>query len=76
MTPEEAVQANLDVDGKNMVLAHWGAFSLAFHGWNEPIERAIKTAKEKEVNLIAPEIGQTVQLDSDLHSPISPWWDF
>lgn len=76
MTPEEAVQANLDVNGKNMVLAHWGAFSLAFHGWNEPIERAIKAAKGKEVNLIAPEIGQTVQLDSHLHIPISPWWDF
>jgi len=76
MTPEEAVQANLDVQGKNMLLAHWGAFSLAFHGWNEPIERAIKAAKEKEVNLIAPEIGETVQLNSDLLVPISPWWDF
>ena len=76
MTPEEAVQANLDVNGKNMILAHSGAFSLAFHGWNEPIERAINAAKEKEVNLIAPEIGQTVQLDSELHIPISPWWDF
>lgn len=76
MTPEEAVQANLDVNGKNMMLTHWGAFSLAFHGWKEPIERAIKAAKVKEVNLIAPEIGQTVQLDSELHIPISSWWDF
>ncbi|MHC1681456.1 MAG: MBL fold metallo-hydrolase [Clostridiaceae bacterium] len=76
MTPEEAVQANLDVNGKNMVLAHWGAFSLAFHSWNEPIERGIKAAKEKEVNLIAPEIGQTVQFDSDLQIHSSPWWDF
>ncbi|MDV3427065.1 MAG: MBL fold metallo-hydrolase [Bacillota bacterium] len=76
MTPEEAVQANLDVNGKNMVLAHWGAFSLAFHGWNEPIKRAVKAAKEKDVNLIAPKIGQTVQLDSDLHIPVSTWWNF
>lgn len=76
MTPEEAVQANLDVQGKNMLLAHWGAFSLAFHGWKEPIERAINEAIGKEVNLIAPEIGETVQLNSDLQLPISPWWDF
>jgi hypothetical protein len=39
-------------------------------------ERALKVAKEKGVNLIAPEIGETVQLDSDLHIPITSWWDF
>lgn len=76
MTPEEAVQANLDVSGKNMVLAHWGAFSLAYHGWNEPIERALKAAKEKGLNLLAPEIGQTVQFGSNLNIPISSWWNF
>lgn len=75
MTPEEAVQANLDVNGKNMMLIHWGGFTLAYHEWTEPIERALKPTKEKEINLIAPEIGETVQLDSDLHIPISPWWD-
>jgi L-ascorbate metabolism protein UlaG (beta-lactamase superfamily) len=76
MTPEEAVQANLDVNGKNMVLAHWGAFTLAYHGWNEPIERALKSAKEKDVNLVDPEIGETVQLNLDLHIPVSLWWEF
>lgn len=76
MTPEEAVQAHLDVNGKNMMLIHWGAFTLAYHGWTEPIERALKAAKEKEVNLILPEIGETAELDRDLHIPISSWWDF
>lgn len=59
-----------------MVLAHWGAFTLAYHGWNEPIERALKAAKEKDVNLVTPKIGETVQLNSDLHIPVSSWWDF
>nr|WP_309446507.1 hypothetical protein [Desulfosporosinus nitroreducens] len=40
MTPEQSVQANLDINGKNMMLMHWGAFTLANHGWKEPIERA------------------------------------
>lgn len=75
MTPEEAVQAHLDVNGENMMLIHWGAFTLAYHGWTEPIERAIKAAKEKEVNLLAPEIGETAILDSDLRYPISTWWE-
>ena len=76
MAPEQSVQANLDVNGKTMMLMHWGAFTLANHGWKEPIERALKEAKKREVNLIAPEIGETVPLDSDLHMPPTSWWDF
>lgn len=76
MTPEQAVQAHLDVNGKTMMLMHWGAFTLAYHGWNEPIERALQEAKKVEVNLITPKIGETVLLDSDLHIPPSSWWDF
>jgi len=75
MTPEQSVQANLDVNGKTMMLMHWGAFTLANHGWKEPIERAINEAKKREVNIIAPEIGETVLLDSDLHMPPTSWWD-
>jgi L-ascorbate metabolism protein UlaG (beta-lactamase superfamily) len=76
MTPEQSIQANLDVNGKTMMLMHWGAFTLANHGWKEPIERALKEANKREVNIIAPEIGETVLLDSDLHMPSIQWWDF
>ena len=76
MTPEQSVQANLDVNGKTMMLMHWGAFTLANHGWKEPIERALKEAKKRDVNIIAPKIGETVLLDSDLHMPPTSWWDF
>lgn len=75
MTPEESVQAHLDVNGENMMLIHWGAFTLAYHGWTEPIERALIAAKEKEVNLIAPEIGETIPLIGQQSNPISSWWD-
>ena len=50
MLPEQAVQASLDVKAKNMMLMHWGAFTLAFHGWNEPIERAENEAEKLNVN--------------------------
>lgn len=76
MIPEQSVQANIDVNGKNMILMHWGAFTLANHGWKEPIERALKEAKKAKVNLIVPEIGETILLDSGLDIPISSWWDF
>jgi L-ascorbate metabolism protein UlaG (beta-lactamase superfamily) len=76
MIPEQSVQANLDVNGKNMILMHWGAFTLANHGWKEPIERALIEAKKTDVNLLAPKIGETVLLDSDLNSSPSSWWEF
>jgi L-ascorbate metabolism protein UlaG (beta-lactamase superfamily) len=76
MIPEEAVQANLDVNGKNMMLMHWGAFTLANHGWKDPIERALKEAEKDHVNIMAPKIGKTVMLDSEMHSAISSWWDY
>lgn len=50
-------------------------FTLANHGWKEPIERAVEGAKKAEVNLITPKIGETVLLDKDLHIPSSAWWD-
>lgn len=75
MKPEQSIQANLDVKGKNMMLMHWGAFSLAFHGWKEPIERALQESKKVGVNIIAPKIGETVLLDSELNIPNSAWWE-
>jgi len=75
MFPEESVQANIDVKGKNMMLMHWGAFTLANHGWAEPIERAIKEAQKNDVNLIAPKIGETVPLLESLSTPVTSWWE-
>lgn len=73
MQPEESVQAHLDVKGKNMMLIHWGAFTLAYHSWTDPVERAISAALEKEVNILAPRLGETILLNGSLADP-KPWW--
>ncbi|RSD28641.1 MBL fold metallo-hydrolase [Mesobacillus subterraneus] len=73
MTPEEAVKAHLDVNGKIMMLIHWGSFTLAYHGWTEPIERAVVEAEKEKVNLIGPEIGETVLLTREISVPVSSW---
>lgn len=75
MLPEQSVQASLDVKAKNMMLMHWGAFTLAFHEWNEPIERAENESERLKVNLIAPKIGDTISLDSDFNVSTSEWWN-
>nr|WP_090885975.1 MBL fold metallo-hydrolase [Evansella caseinilytica] len=75
MTPEEAIQAHTDVNGESMMLIHWGAFTLAYHGWTEPIERALEAAEKEEVNLLAPSIGETMLLNGQYSIPESLWWE-
>ncbi len=75
MFPEESVQAHLDVRGKNMMLIHWGAFTLAFHRFSEPIERALIASEKSGVSLIAPKIGETVILNGEYSMPSSFWWE-
>jgi L-ascorbate metabolism protein UlaG (beta-lactamase superfamily) len=74
MLPEESVQAHLDVKGNNMMLIHWGAFTLAYHGWTEPIDRALQEAKSKEVRIITPKIGEIVHLNETISDVNSDWW--
>lgn len=73
MMPEETLQAHLDVKGRMMIPIHWAAFSLAFHGWTEPIERIIKAAKERNVAISTPRIGEVVHIGAAEY-PKSIWW--
>ena len=72
MMPEETVQANIDLNGKVMMPIHWGAFKLALHPWEEPVERALKKARELNVKVATPIIGQAIVLDTEI--PASEWW--
>lgn len=73
MMPEESVQAHLDVRGNIMIPIHWAAFSLALHDWIEPIERVTKRAKEQNVSISTPKIGESVIVGSAEY-PSSIWW--
>ena len=73
MMPEETVQAHLDVRGKIMIPIHWGAFTLAMHDWTDPVERAMKAAKERNARISTPKIGETVFLQAAAY-PSSAWW--
>ncbi|MDF2904603.1 MAG: hypothetical protein K0S25_2241, partial [Bacillus sp. (in: firmicutes)] len=73
MVPEETVQAHLDLDGKMMIPIHWGAFTLSFHDWTDPIERVINAAKKNNVTISTPKIGEILLLDSTDY-PTSTWW--
>lgn len=72
MSAEDAVRAHRDVRARRMFPVHWGTFNLAFHAWDEPIERALAAAGASQVELLTPRVGEIV--DADQAFPSSRWW--
>ncbi len=72
MTPEQTIQAAIDVQAEVAMPIHWGAFTLAFHEWTDPVERASKHAKKLNVNLCTPRIGEPIIIGE--HYPNTAWW--
>ena len=73
MMPEEAVQAAIDLKSKLILPIHWGAFTLAFHEWTDPIERITKKANELNMPIATPKIGEPVILGNTIF-PTEKWW--
>ena len=73
MTPEQAVQAAIDLKASALMPVHWGKFSLAMHGWKEPIERVRKKAAELNIPVLSPRIGEMIHIGSILKE--DSWWD-
>ncbi|MGI9533084.1 MAG: MBL fold metallo-hydrolase [Lutimonas sp.] len=73
MFPEETAQAAIDVRAKTVMPIHWGAFKLSLHSWTDPVERVSSSAKELNVNLVIPKIGEDI-LISNKSNFDSTWW--
>ncbi|TXE11845.1 hypothetical protein FUA26_07210 [Seonamhaeicola algicola] len=73
MMPEETIQASIDVKANYMMPIHWGAFKLALHTWVDPVERALKAAKSKHVNIATPIIGEPFVIGDEY--PEKLWWE-
>lgn len=70
--PEQAVTAHRLVRGNVMIPVHWGLFTLAPHGWTEPIERTVVAARKEDVTLACPRPGENVVPDA--LGAVEPWW--
>ena len=73
MMPEETVQASIDLKSKLALPIHWGAFTLAFHDWTDPIERVTKKANELNLPITTPKIGEPVLFGNETF-PTEKWW--
>jgi L-ascorbate metabolism protein UlaG (beta-lactamase superfamily) len=54
MTPEQAVQTNLDLHCRVMRPVHWATFNLAFDAGRESADRAFVAARNAGVMLVIP----------------------
>ncbi|MEV0410742.1 MBL fold metallo-hydrolase [Streptomyces sp. NPDC050448] len=76
MTPQEGVQAHLDLQGSKphgvMLPIHWGTFSLALHAWAEPGEWTVDAAEEAGQPVAVPRPGEPFEPAGVL--PADPWW--
>ena len=73
MDPEHAIEAHLAVRARRMLPVSWGTFNIAFHDWDEPIERAVAAANENSVELITPRVGEVVIAGEPFSS--GRWWE-
>lgn len=73
MTPEQTVQAHLDLGGTVLHPIHWGTFDLAFHPWNEPMQRVTQSAEKNDVRLATPVVGGSVVYNGT--SSGERWWE-
>ncbi|WP_224994527.1 MBL fold metallo-hydrolase [Cesiribacter sp. SM1] len=71
LNPQEAVQAQQEVQGGILLPTHWGTFDLALHSWYEPMELLIKETKQAGITLLAPKPGEWVTPAAETNAE---WW--
>ena len=72
MMPEDSIQAHKDLKGKTMFPIHNGTFDLSLHAWYEPFERVDALAKEENIDIRFPRMGEVISLLNKTNT--SKWW--
>jgi len=70
--PQGALAAHADLRGALLLPIHWGAYDLAVHEWDEPVETLLAGAPQATAKLLLPRLGEIVHLGQP-PSP-EPWW--
>ena len=73
MTPEETIQASIDVKSSLTMPIHWGSFKLALHSWDDPILRVTAKATELNVKITTPKVGESIVINGN-EFPSEKWW--
>jgi L-ascorbate metabolism protein UlaG (beta-lactamase superfamily) len=74
MTPNEVLQAAVDLKAKALFPVHSSKFVLANHNWNEPLSKISELAETIKIKLFTPLIGEKININSKKNFP--KWWEF
>jgi L-ascorbate metabolism protein UlaG (beta-lactamase superfamily) len=72
MLPHESAQAHKDLRGKVMFPIHNGTFDLALHAWYEPFEKIASLAKDLNIDIVFPKMGEAIPLLTKKETSL--WW--
>ena len=72
MTPEESVQAFVDLRARVLYSVHNSTFDLAFHRWQDPLQRLAALAQARQIDLATPEIGEVLTVGAPRQNHL--WW--
>ncbi len=73
LNPEEAVRVHESIGGGLLLPIHWGTFNLAFHSWDEPVDRLVAAAERAaNTQLVVPRPGQCIEPSSP--PSLTTWW--
>ncbi len=72
MMPEDSIQAHNDLKGKTMFPIHNGTFDLSLHAWYEPFKKIDLLAKEKNIDIRFPKMGEAITLLGQ--NTTTKWW--
>jgi L-ascorbate metabolism protein UlaG (beta-lactamase superfamily) len=64
MTPDLTAQAAEEVKAPRVVPIHWGAYTMAFHPWSEPVRRSVPALRQKGIRPLTPYQGQVFDKDT------------
>lgn len=73
MSPEQTLQAGIDLKGNTLLPVHWGRFALALHPWQEPIYRLQRAACGSVIRILSPVIGKRTSIFGQLNA--DKWWE-
>jgi L-ascorbate metabolism protein UlaG (beta-lactamase superfamily) len=73
-SPDETMQAAIDLKAKYLFPVHSAKFPLANHPWNEPLKRISKLSEDKKFPIITPKIGQITSLNN-MNQSFNKWWE-
>ena len=67
------IEASQILETKHVMPVHNSKFILSEHRWDEPLQRADKTARQKDILLSTPVIGESVKLQNPQTE--NKWWE-